>query len=160
MTFWAPGEVRKFVLAAGWNGREAEKAVAVAMATSQGADHWQWASESTPDVDQRGLFGLDVRHWDGQALPDLHNPQTNANLASWLWTQNGRNWDWHPVVRVNGGDYVRSVLSYLLADNGFSDSNKSAYNRVVGLEHSQHVNDRLKDLLSRMSPAPISGGVW
>jgi hypothetical protein len=113
MTWWGPLQVLTYAQRAGWGGRDAKVATAVALVTSEGADHFHWTHDTTPDVDQRGLWGLDVARIGDEDAHQLYDPMMNAALAYRLWCHYGASWEWHQSYQSTRGTAVRAMLGYL-----------------------------------------------
>lgn len=133
MTWWPPGDVLQFCQKAGWQGEQARQAAAVALASSNGADHHHWCPTDTPGVDQRGLFGLDVQRVDLDEPHTLFDPHANAQAAYGLWAHFGKSWQWHPVYAATNGAAVRAFLLALDTDQGWRSKPGPFFNRTRGI---------------------------
>lgn len=105
----------KWARDAGFSGDELHRAVAVAMASSQGDDHHVSNPAYLPSLERRGLWALRAAE-----CPDVHpdalwNPATAAKAAYGAWAGAGRTWRWHPVYLSGASDehvpLVRAVLT-------------------------------------------------
>ena len=136
MTFWPPLEILGFVRKAGFTNDQAHLATGLVLASSDGADHHHWCPESTPGVDQRGLFALDVRRCDPDQPDSLFDPLTNCEWTHALFTHYGRTWDWHPVWHATSGRVVKAVLAALDEDKGWMNRPGVFYGRTRHLHRA------------------------
>lgn len=97
MTVLAPPTIAGFVLQAGFSRAEAPTAVAMAMACSAGDDSYRWAPAQTLQVDERGLFAIDVVRFPEMELVDLFDPAINCRAAKGLFDIFDHTWVWTPV---------------------------------------------------------------
>lgn len=97
MSTWSAHQVGKWAAAAGFAGGSLHDAVAVALAASQGADHYKANPSGMPGHEQRGLFAIRVDHVGGDPAGLLFHPQHNTDAARALFLAHGEDWEWHPA---------------------------------------------------------------
>lgn len=136
-------QVFTFARKAGFDRQQASHATAVAMAASGGADHYQWTHPTTPGVDQRGLFALDVNRVGEADASTLYDPQVNAEWAYALFEHYGKGWHWHPVYNANNGASVRAFLMALDTDRGWMNKPAQFYNRTRSINRPWLMSDTL-----------------
>lgn len=151
MTWWAPMQVYNFALKAGFPRDHATKATAVAFASSGGADHYQWTHPTTPGVDQRGLYALDVSRVGDDDASSLYDPVQSSEWAYALWKHYGEGWHWHPAYTANKGAVVRAFLMALNEDRGWMNQPAQFYNRTRSIARPWSMADK-------MHPNPLTAG--
>src|SRR5271165_5449881 len=135
MTYWGPLDVSQFCERAGWPRADRGAAVAVALCASDGADHYRWIHPSTPAVDQRGLWALDVSRVGDDDPNSLYDPAYSAELVRQLWERYGRTWQWHGAWQTDGGWTVSRMLAWLNEGKNWNANVRSTYgmpNRFAG----------------------------
>lgn len=101
VTSWGPKPIADWAQAAGFKGEELFDAVALALAVSNGADHYAHNAITAPGAERRGLWGIRRDEVPDDMPLDLHNPQHNARVARALWVASGGSFAWHPTW-ING----------------------------------------------------------
>lgn len=144
MTWWNPLQTLAYARAAGFDNEDAKRAATVALVASQGADHYDWSDPGVPESAQKGLFGLPVHLVAALGDYDLKSPTTSAALAWQLWRAANRKWDWHPVVKADGGAMVKRTLAALDLDNRWTDTARSAFSMVGDLRRFAYTSDRIE----------------
>lgn len=95
MTTWSVGGVAGFCRKAGWRGDDLAQAVSVAIAASNGQDHYRYNPGHTDATERRGLFALIQSDHQLPGGTDLFSPQVSAHAAYGRWRDEGKHWRWH-----------------------------------------------------------------
>lgn len=108
---WPPARVAGFIRDAGWPEDQLATATAVALASSQGDDHFTWVVGDPPVIDERGLFAIDDVVDEVPADVDLFDPVANARFALLLWRRTGGDWSWNSAYRSGAYRELGDVAS-------------------------------------------------
>lgn len=101
VTAWGPQTIAKFAQAAGFSGEALHDAVALALAASNGADHYRHNPVAHPGAERRGLWAIRVDQVPFGITADLFDPENNAMVTQALWHESGGAFSWHPTW-ING----------------------------------------------------------
>lgn len=118
MTSWGPHAVAKYAQGAGFKGDALHDAVALALAVSNGADHWAHNPISAPGAERRGLWGIRVDEVPEDLALDLFDPTHNAQALRALWQRSGKSFGWHPAWVNGAAARVRPVVVESLTHYG------------------------------------------
>lgn len=108
MTIVPSATIAHYALTAGWRGRDAIVAVAVAISESSGnlnANKVLKKTDGTVKSDARGLWQINVTAHPEYASHNLYDGQTNANDAYAIWKQSG----WGPWSAHKSGAYIMNL---------------------------------------------------
>jgi Lysozyme like domain len=118
VTQWGASMVADIAGKAGFRGEELHDAVALALAASQGCDHYAHNPISAPGAERRGLWAIRVDEVPAGELPDLFNPSVSAAVARALWQLSGKSFGWHPAWISGEAMRVRPVVVLHLSGKG------------------------------------------
>jgi hypothetical protein len=92
---WDAHELARVAEHAGFSGDDVRTAVAVALTTSGGIDHFRYRPGSPGSGDYRGLWGIDVDRFPHYHHVELDVPRLNAHVARALCRDHD-GWHWSP----------------------------------------------------------------
>lgn len=148
MTAWGSAMVAKIAKGAGFGGEALHDAVALALAASGGADHYQHNPISSPGAERRGLWAIRVDEVPGGEAADLFNADVNAAIARALWELSSGTFGWHPAWVSGAAAQVRPAVVLHLGGKGrrFGPlSGREFHTHVTGLaavaEHYAQATD-------------------
>lgn len=153
MTWWGPSEVLNFAKRAGFDNHDAKRAAAIALATTAGADHWEWSDLTVPSTAAKGLFGVPTELVARVSGGDQFNPSESAATLRKLFTLAGQKWGWHPSVKSDGGSMVRRTLDALDLDGMWSARPGHMFNARQHLADATYTSKRIDAIMSRF-PVP------
>ena len=97
MTTWSGAQIARWLTDAGFSGDEVVHGVALALAASGGADHYQFNPTSVPSTERRGLYGMARHELPTVCYADLFDPVQATEMLRVVYLGQGNRWDWHPV---------------------------------------------------------------
>jgi hypothetical protein len=118
MTLWGSSFIASLARDAGFKGDAVHDAVALAVAATQGADHYRHNPISWPGAERRGLWAIRVDEVPGDELVDLFNPSASARVAFALWQASSQSFGWHPTWISGAAANVRPSIVLHLSGQG------------------------------------------
>lgn len=103
---------------AGFGGEALHDAVALALAVSNGADHYAHNPISAPGAERRGLWGVRVDEVPPGMVADLFRPDECAAVVRALWEAASRSFGWHPAWIGGAAAHVRPMVVASLTGRG------------------------------------------
>lgn len=110
VTSWGPKPIADWAQAAGFKGEALHDAVALALAVSNGADHYAHNPITAPGAERRGLWGIRCDEVPDGMVVDLFKPRHNAAVARALWEASGGSFAWHPTWINGAATNLRPVV--------------------------------------------------
>jgi hypothetical protein len=118
VTSWGTKPIADWAQAAGFKGDALHDAVSLALAVSNGADHYAHNPITAPGAERRGLWGIRRDEVPEGLIVDLFDPRHNATVARALWEASGGAFTWHPTW-INGAPAnLRPVVVATLTRRG------------------------------------------
>lgn len=118
VTSWGPQAVAKYAEGAGFKGDALHDAVALAMAATQGADHYRHNPAMVPGAERRGLWAIRLDEVPAARVVDLFKPEHAAAIARELWAAAGESFGWHPTWISGHAAHVRPLVVASLTGRG------------------------------------------
>jgi hypothetical protein len=154
MTWWSPLKVLEFAREAGFDNDSAHKAATVALVTSSGADHHSWETPGVEQSGQNGLWGIPEGLVEEVSGGDQFDPRSSAATALALYLRYGRKWNWHPVVRSDGGALCARTLDALNLDRLWVAKPAVMFASLDHLRDLTYTSARIKKVLSMHPISP------
>lgn len=149
MTWWTPLDIHTFARKAGFDNHDANRATALALAATSGADHHDWTDPTNPVPAQQGLWAIPADLVASVGGGDQFSPGESAATARALFRQAGGKWAWHPVWTADAGALVRRTLDALDLDNLWGKDVKTVYGSVAALKVFKYSSPRTESFLAR-----------
>jgi len=149
VTWWRPIDVAQMAKAAGFDGHDAKRAAAVAIAATAGADHYVFDDPTSPAISCRGLWAIadaDVAQVGGG---DQMNPAESAATTRMLFRANGATWAWHAVYAADAGSLVARTLDALELDGLWLARPAKTFATLDLMRHRSYSSPRIVRALSR-----------
>jgi hypothetical protein len=118
VTQWGAKFVADVAGRAGFTGEALHDAVALAMAVSQGADHYRHNPITVPGAERRGLWAIRVDEVPADMVADLFDPYVNAGVARALYGLSGASFGWHPAWISGAAGKIRPAIVHHLNGTG------------------------------------------
>ncbi len=136
MTSWGPQAVAGYARRAGFNGPALHDAVALALAVSNGADHYAHNPISAPGAERRGLWAIRVDEVPDGLAVDLFKPEHSAQVARALWQASSESFGWHPGWISGAAAHLRPMVEASLTGRGIKRGPVSALGFSDQLAHA------------------------
>jgi hypothetical protein len=118
VTQWGSLFVSQVAARAGFRGEAMHDATALAMAATQGQDHYAHNPISLPGAERRGLWAIRVDEVPVGAVGDLFDPEFNAKVARLLWQASSDSFGWHPSWISGAALQIRPAIKLHIVGGG------------------------------------------
>jgi hypothetical protein len=115
VTQWPALRIAQWLDAAGLPEGQLDHAVALALAVSEGCDHYHHNSTSDPRQARSGLWAMRQDDVPGDDPVNLHDPAASAQAVVAQWREQGERWDWHPTHLSGAALTIEPMVAMMLA---------------------------------------------
>lgn len=135
MSTWSVEQIATWAKVAGWKGSQVVDAVSVAMATSNGDDHYQSNPGYAAALERRGLYGLTAAESAPTDVAMLFDPMVNTGAAFRHWQAQGGSWAWHPAWASGAAVAARDAVTAVLTGPSTATAANPATGRAVQIDY-------------------------